>query len=83
MVVAAALAYARTRVSLTPVSSSGLLGVFIIESLVGLIAVILFGVDQADPTLAPFAILCALVFLLLLLWRFEWLRKSGVASLGS
>jgi membrane protease YdiL (CAAX protease family) len=47
------------------------------------LVVVLFRVEWADPMLAPIAKLTATLFLVLLLWRFGWLKAAGVATLGS
>lgn len=53
-----------------------------IVSLAATLVVVLFGVDRADSMLAPIGTLTATILLVVLLWRFGWLKASGVASWG-
>lgn len=59
-----------------------ILSTVIVESVSGFLAVILFRGDLADPILGPIVLITTVLYLLFLLWRFEWLKPTGVASLG-
>jgi len=43
---------------------------------------VLFQVDQANPIVGPIANLAATLFLVFLLWSFDWVKAAGVASWG-
>lgn len=60
-----------------------ILSSLVVEILVGFLAVVLFGVKQADPIFAPVVLLTATLYLLFILWSFEWLKAAGVTSLGN
>jgi membrane protease YdiL (CAAX protease family) len=59
------------------------LGALISVTLAATIAVIAFGVDQTSPALGLIGNVVATMLVILLLWRFGWLKAAGVASWGS
>lgn len=60
-----------------------ILSALVIANLAAILAVLLLNIDQTDPLISPVALLAATLFLVFILWRFGWLKASGVASLGT
>ena len=59
-----------------------ILSSLIIVSLAASLVVVLFGVDQTDPILGLVGNLTAILYLLIVLSRFGWLKAAGIASGG-
>ena len=59
-----------------------ILGSLVVAGLAATLAVVLFGVDQTDPSLGLIGNLTATFCLVFLLWRFGWLEAAGIASWG-
>jgi len=59
-----------------------ILGSLVVAGLAATLAVVLFGVDQTDPSFGLIGNLTATLCLVFLLWRFGWLEAAGIASWG-
>lgn len=60
-----------------------ILSILIIEILAGVLVMVLFRVEQTDPAFAPLVLIVTVLYLMFILWSFNWLKVTGVASLGS
>jgi len=60
-----------------------ILSALVVEILAGSLAFMLFRVEQTDSAFAPSVLLITTLYLVFILWSFNWLKASGVATLGS